>query len=204
MNNTTPISPFYELLFADNPDLFRSVEEKPYQHPYDVLLADEPDPEALQGLLTDPLTGPRPRILAGRLLLNMGIQPQTHQLMGSVVEVGMEGGLDVLAAYADGTARFIHHTGDIIVWESQDTEFMALGQEFFNRSWEVANRIGPWEKPRLPQPPTGWVRLSFLLTDGLYFGPGPINEFFNEPMAKPVLDAATRLMQFLLSKGKKP
>ena len=36
---------------------------------------------------------------------------------GVVLDVPMGGGLDTLAAYADGTARYINHSGRTIVWE---------------------------------------------------------------------------------------
>jgi hypothetical protein len=41
------------------------------------------------------------------------------------------------------------------------------------------------------------VRITFLVSDGLYFGEGPANIFFKDPMAGPVLNAATQLLQFI-------
>lgn len=40
---------------------------------------------------------------------------------GVVLDVPVDGALDTLAAYADGTARYINHSGKAIIWESPDT-----------------------------------------------------------------------------------
>jgi hypothetical protein len=37
---------------------------------------------------------------------------------GIVMDVAVDGGLDTLAAYADGTARYINHSGSTIIWEA--------------------------------------------------------------------------------------
>jgi hypothetical protein len=44
------------------------------------------------------------------------------------------------------------------------------------------------------------MRITFLVSDGLYFGEGPINDLFNDPMAKPALITATELMRYLTEK----
>jgi len=44
------------------------------------------------------------------------------------------------------------------------------------------------------------IRISFLVSDGLYFGEGPINDLFKDQLAAPALLATTRLMQYLTEK----
>ena len=39
-------------------------------------------------------------------------------VLGVIVEVGLDEGLDVLASYQDGTARYINYTGKMILWGS--------------------------------------------------------------------------------------
>jgi hypothetical protein len=63
----------------------------------------------------------------------------------------------------------------------------------------VIAQIGPWDQPRKPPPITGNVRLTFLVTDGLYFGEGPINVLFTDARATDTLAAATEFMKFLTS-----
>jgi hypothetical protein len=40
---------------------------------------------------------------------------------GVVLDVPIDDGLDTLAAYADGTARYINHSGRTIIWEVSGT-----------------------------------------------------------------------------------
>jgi hypothetical protein len=63
------------------------------------------------------------------------------------------------------------------------------------------NKIGVWDKPRRPNPTKGNVRITFLVSDGLYFGEGPMNILFNDEMASPALTNATELMKYLTEKS---
>jgi hypothetical protein len=62
-------------------------------------------------------------------------------------------------------------------------------------------KIGPWDKKRLAYPPKDTVRLTFLVSDGLYFGQAPSEVFFNDPMAGPVLKSAFQLMVYLMDQS---
>ena len=75
-----------------------------------------------------------------------------RRVMGVVVEAGLPDGLDVLAAYEDGTARYINFSEKIIIWDTPTTESEALITELFNAGVAVVNNIGPWEGPRRPAP----------------------------------------------------
>jgi hypothetical protein len=56
-------------------------------------------------------------------LRRLGVKPtaEAKQLLGVVVEVGLDEGLDLLAAYADGSARYFNFSGAAVVWERPDT-----------------------------------------------------------------------------------
>jgi hypothetical protein len=166
------------------------------------LFAASPDAEALQKLAADADAESRTRLVAYTMLMNMGVKPQRRELLGVVIEVGLEGGLDVLAAYDDGTARYINQTGAMVVWEAPTSASNALLDRLFAESEVVVGKIGPWDKPRLSQPSNGEVRLNFLVSDGLYFGQGPFDVLANDAMGGPVIDAATKLMVFLTEQGK--
>lgn len=45
-------------------------------------------------------------------------QPAKKELLAVIIEVGLENGLDVLASYANGTARYINQSGKMIIWEN--------------------------------------------------------------------------------------
>ncbi|MFN0013611.1 MAG: hypothetical protein ACKVU2_03605 [Saprospiraceae bacterium] len=192
------INKIYQLLFCDYADLYSGNSPDPLTYPYDVLLAPTSSNEDLQKVIDYSTTEARIKMLAYNLLMAKGHQPAKRELIGVIVEVGMDEGLDTLAAYSDQSARYINYTGSAIVWENRDDE--TAGQligDLFAKSLDIVSKIGPWGNPRKPHPAKGMVRLSFLVSDGLYFGEGPIQVLFNDPMANPALTSATALMQFL-------
>jgi hypothetical protein len=208
--NSTMISPYgnqgldkvYNLLFCDQPELLQPAIDNAKEYPWNVLFAATPDAAALQQLAADTNAESRMRLLAYTVLANMGKKATEKELLGVIIEVGLEGGLDVLAAYDDGTARYINQSGSMIVWESPNAESNALLDRLFAESEVVVSKIGPWDKARLSEPGNGEVRLNFLVSDGLYFGQGPFDVLSNDPMGGPVIDAATKLMVFLTEQGK--
>ena len=119
------------------------------------------------------------------------------------MEVALPEGLDVLAAFADGSARYINHAEKLLIWENRTVESNQLIGQLFNESITVVNKIGPWEDARRPFPVDEMVRLSFLVADKLYFGEGPFDVLTNDPMGGPVIDAATKLMAYLTTQEHK-
>ena len=88
-----------------------------------------------------------------------------------------------------------------MIWETRDDqEANQLTATLFANAMDVVTKIGPWDDARRPQPATGTMRITFLVSDGLYFGEGPINVLFNDALAQPTLNAATELMQYLTEK----
>ncbi len=184
----------YNLLFCDDLDLFRQSIDGNVSYPWNILFADVPDQTALAAIIADPQTESRIKLLAYQLLEKVS----ESNLLAVIIEVGLDDGLDVLAAYEDGTARYINHTEKLIVWETKTTRSQSLIEELFSTSATVVANIGPWEKERLAPPGLGELRLSFLVSNKIYFGNGPFNLLQQDPMASPVIDAATQLMQFLV------
>ncbi|EAQ76287.1 hypothetical protein WH5701_15811 [Synechococcus sp. WH 5701] len=45
------------------------------------------------------------------------------------------------------------------------------------------------------------IRLTFLVSDGLYFGEGPMTVMQREPLAAPILQTATELLQAVVATG---
>jgi hypothetical protein len=140
---------------------------------------------------------------AWHFLRACGVQPppgRAKVLMGAVLEVPMEGGLDLLAAYPEHTARYYNYSGAGVVWEHPDGSLDSTIDALLQSGNKVLQVIGPWEKPRPPAPPPGQVRMSFLAPLGLHFGQGPFQALAADPLAKPVIDAATALMQQLTAR----
>jgi hypothetical protein len=124
------------------------------------------------------------------------------QVFGVVVEAGMPQGLDLLAAYADRSARYYNFSGAGVLWDRPNDSLAPLVDQLLAAGSEVAARIGPWEKARPPAPETGQVRLSFLTPSGLHFGQGPMEQFQRDPLAGLVLQAAMPLLQALTALGR--
>jgi hypothetical protein len=207
-----PLSPYreassnfiYNLLFCDDPELFRSNMKPPYPYPYDILFSPSPKTGDLEKITTQPGTDPRLKALAYNLLSAKGHRSARKELLGVIVEIGLEDGPDVLASFQNGTARYINQAGKVLIWETTDDgRANKLKDELFDRSREIIDKIGPWNKARRPNPPRNYARISFLVSDGLYFGEAPTDSLFKDPLASPALNAATKLLQYLVEKSVK-
>jgi len=188
----------YNLLFCDNLNLYKEKTPQPYTYPFDILFAENSSVIELQKIIDDTDSEPRVKLLAYNRQLSSGHKPDKKELLAVIVEVGLDDGLDVLASFKNGTARYINQTGKILVWETTtDKTSNELTKDLFLNSQNIVNQIGVWDKPRRPQPAKGNVRITFLVSDGIYFGEGPMNILFNDPMGKPALTKATELMKYL-------
>ena len=192
----------YNLLFCDNLELYKDKTQQPYTYPFDILFAETTSVPDLQRIINDTASDPRLKVLAYNRQLASGHKPDKKELLAVIVEVGLDGGLDVLASFNNGTARYINQTGKILVWETTtDDKANELTKDLFLKGQDIVNQIGPWDKARKPHPTKGNVRITFLVSDELYFGEGPMNVLFNDALANPALTVATQLMQFLTEKS---
>ena len=140
---------------------------------------------------------------AWQALRELGVQPPAEvakQVLGVVVEVGMEQGLDLLVAYADGSARYYNYSGAGVVWERPDDSLAPLINRLLAAGQHVAAQIGPWEEPRLAAPDKGMARINMLTPSGLHFGQAPFEALWQDALGGPVLLAAQQLMQALIDK----
>lgn len=184
----------YNLLFCDDLDLFKSAGNGQPEGPWAVLLAAAPVAADLRAIAEDESQESRLRVLAYGRLRQSGQPVPAKKLLGVVIEAGLEGGLDVLAAFADGRVRYINHTGAMSIFDHSPAEVAARARNLLAASQPVVERIGPWDKARLAPPGNGTVRLNFLVSDGHYFGQGPMAQFRVDAMAGPVLAAAEALL----------
>jgi hypothetical protein len=192
----------YNLLFCDSLDLYKSNTQQPYSYPFDILFSDNSSIVDLQKIIDDNSFDPRVKILAYNRQIANGHKPAKKELLAVIVEVGLDNGLDVLASFNNGTARYINQTGKILVWETtNDDTANKITNDLFIKSQNVVNKIGPWDKPRRPNPTKGNTRITFLVSDGLYFGEAPTNVLFSDSLASPALLAATDLMKYLTEKS---
>jgi hypothetical protein len=190
----------YDLLFADDPDRFA-----PVAAPLDPAVGDSSDRAALRSLASDPSAESRTRILTFRRLdaLDPPERQERPPFLGVVVEIGLDEGLDVLAAYVDGSVRYLNHAGSPFISEDNPAirpEVTAL----LAAAEPVARAIGRWEEPRRPAPGKGMLRLTFLVGGEIRFGEGRTAALSVDPMGGPVFVAATRLLTKIATKFAKP
>ncbi|MGC4103991.1 hypothetical protein [Ferruginibacter sp.] len=121
----------------------------------------------------------------------------TVKILGAVVEVTMEDGVDLLAVYADHTARYYNYTGSAVIWDLPDTSIAGKIDHILSLAKDIVAQIGPWqgERPGIPKP--GNARINFLTSHGLHFGEAGQNVLFNDPMAGKIMYAMLDMMETL-------
>lgn len=192
----------YNLLFCDNLELYKTNIQQPYEYPFTILFSETATVSELQNIIDDAATDPRLKMLAYNRQFALGHTPTKKEILAVIIEVGLDLGLDILASFSNGTARYINQSGKIIIWETTtDANANAITSDLFAKSQQIVAQIGPWNKPRKPQPAKDMARISFLVSDGLYFGEASINTLFSDPLASAALTSATSLMQYLTQKS---
>ncbi len=194
----------YQLLFCDDPALYKEHIHPPYAYPWNILLGEGPDIVKLHEIIDDEQIETRPRVLAYKRLAGEGASIGNKELLGVIVEVGLDGGADVIAAYEDGTARYISQTGKMVVWEKHTEASDELIDQLFDAGIPVVNQLKPWKEKRRPYPAEGLARISFLVSGGLYFREGPFDQLQSDPATGPVIEAATGLLSFLTAQAGEP
>ena len=187
----------YHMSFCDDINFFKSIVKDPSQHPISEIIGTPFNKEGLLKVAKDTTLDTRCRLFAYDRLLKNKIPIKNVELLGVIIEIGFEQGMDVLAAYQDGNIRYLNQGEAAIVWETPNETSNALVEKVFAASQEVVQNIGPWTDGRTPWPDKNFVKITFLVSNGLYFGQGPINIMFNDPKAGAILAAGTELMTYL-------
>ena len=191
----------YELLFCDKPELYRQNFHGELVEPWTALLASPPDMVAVRKVALDEQVESRLRALACQILRAARQSVPAKIYLGTIIEVKMPDGLDTLAVFSDGSARYINQSGKMVAVEGKPNPFEDQIAQVASASLPIISAIGPWDKPRLPAPAAGNIRMTFLVSDGLYFGEGPMNIMQKEPMAAPLIAAATELLVAIVNQS---
>jgi len=160
--------------------------------------------DALKEVITTSNLESRHYLQAWSFLRSLGASPKdsvAREVYGVVVEVALEEGLDIVAGYADHTARYFNYSGAAVIWETQQEPIAGLIDQLLKAGETVVKSIGPWEGARLPAPSSGRARINMLTPGGLYFGEAPLEVLSRDPIGAPVIQAATLLMQALISRA---
>ncbi|HSB03168.1 MAG TPA: hypothetical protein VLE49_21130 [Anaerolineales bacterium] len=128
-------------------------------------------------------------------------EPLRGQIQGFIIENHMEQGLDLLAAYADHTARYSNYSGAGLVWDTRDPEIDHLIDDMLSVGQELMKWIGVNQNENLPIPPKGSIRLFMMSYDGSYSGEGPYAQFFQGQTAGYAIQVGHNLMMGLIKKA---
>jgi hypothetical protein len=93
---------------------------------------------------------------------------KAKEVLGVVVEIAMQQGWDLVAAYSDRHARYYNYSGAGVVWERPTGMLDVSIDSLLRVGGPVAQVIGLWEAARPPAPPMGHARLNVLTPSGLY------------------------------------
>lgn len=123
-----------------------------------------------------------------------------ERLYGVVVEVPMKNGYDILAVYADHTARYFNYSGAAVVWDAPDSSMNELVDQLLNVAKPVLCVAGPWVGARPSPPQNGDARISLLTPFGLHFGQASFSALASDSLSGPLIIHATKVMQELIRK----
>ncbi|WP_338848928.1 hypothetical protein V8J88_08290 [Massilia sp. W12] len=189
------VNAHYNLLFCDNYALF--AEQPPQEdHPlWHELTAHAPKRSMLNQIAQDAAEDGRLRALACHRLREIGAPTPRKLLLGVIVEAQMQHGLDVLAAFADGGVRYLSQSGKVSIFDGPGNPLEVQAKDLVGAAQTLLNKLGPWHRPRLAPPPPGNIRITFVVSDGLYFGQGAFATLQQDVIAGPILAKTTKLLQ---------
>jgi len=143
---------------------------------------------------------------AWHTLLSLGEQPPESlrgMIQGVVTEYHMDKGLDIVAAYADHTARYWNYSGAGIVWETRDPEIDKLIDDLLKVGQEIMKKIGAEPRENLPIPAPGKLRIFLMAYDGSSFGEGLYDQLIRDQMGGYAINASYNLMMGLMKMQEK-
>jgi hypothetical protein len=155
----------------------------------------------LQRILSLPDMESRHYLEAWTCLRDLGVSvpaDKAKDVLGVVVEVGMDRGLDLVAAYPDHHARYYNFSGAGVVWERPNSSLDKPIDNLLRAASSAVKVIGPWGKDRPAAPPAGQARINILTPCGLHFGQGPYTALSKDRIGGPVLGLAFQLMQQMI------
>jgi len=157
--------------------------------------------EKLQHIIALPDLESRQYLQAYFFLNELGIPAEGKlEVLGIILEVAMPEGVDLLAIYADHSARYYNYSGRAIIWQTADDSLDDRIEDILYEGMRVVEKIGPWKEARLPAPANGMARINFLTTHGLHFGEAPQSVLFKDAMAGRILFDLMDLRDSLIDK----
>jgi hypothetical protein len=190
----------YNLLFCDAPDIFRSEAEKDWAG--SALFADPPDYNDVAKVAQNPNEESRIRALACNMLRANGKPVPSRLLLGVVLEIAMQEGLDALAAYGDMRVRYISRSGKLAIFERQPAPVAEKARQLVDVASLAVQKARAWTTPRLPAPRVPNARITWLTTDGPYIAEAHFAALVNDSSIGPVLRKGRELLDQIVIAAK--
>lgn len=157
--------------------------------------------EILKEIISLPALESRHYLQAYYFLHNAGVVPEGDiKIYGVVAEVSMPDGLDLLAVYADHSARYYNYSGRSIIWEAPDHSLDAAIDDILLQAMDTVKQIGPWKEARRPAPSGETARINFLTSHGLHFGEAAQSVLFSDPLARKIMVGVMGVRDALINK----
>lgn len=187
----------YKLMFCDEAALFAKQDSAL------PLFGDNPDPQVIRAIAQDGNEESRVRLLAFNWLREHTYTVPAKEALGVVVEVPLEGGLDVLAAYADGQLQYINQTGRLAVFEGSPEEVALQAKALVQSAARGIAKNGGQEggKLRRPPPSSPNLRVTVLAADGLHISEGSFAELHGKSASGAVLKQAQALLDLVVKQA---
>jgi len=192
----------YDALFCDDVRIYRAEESIAF-YPWDLLLDSSCPTDKLYSILADEQAAARSRILASGMLAKAGNPVGPNTFLGAILEINQRNGLDVLAVYADGSARYINHLEQVVVWERNTEEYKNLHQHLCQNAKGVLDTNTFEFLPRQPFPVIGRARLSVLGSHGLSATEYEVRNLRREFQKSNLVSDCLRIMVYLSSQKNK-
>ncbi len=147
----------------------------------------------LRSVLDLPQLETRIQLWAWSALRELGEKPDpkfAFEVLGVIIEMPSGDGYDTLAAYVDGSARYLNFSGKAIFWDAQDALIKSLCQAFVDSTIPASNRAKPRTSLSLPKRD---AQVTMLTRSGLYVITAP---------PEPVVGAGAALMLELMKRAK--
>jgi hypothetical protein len=147
----------------------------------------------LRGILGSPDLETRIQLWVWAALRELGEHPDPKsgkEVLGVVIEMPMRGAYDTLAAYQDGSARYLNFSGAAIFWDAHDVPIKSLCQRLIDSTIPEGLRAVPRQNTGLPKSET---QATLLTRSGMYV--------ISEP-PQSVVTAGSALMLELMQRAK--
>lgn len=156
----------------------------------------------LRGLLSTELE-PRIALEVWAALRALGVHAdaaETGRVLGVVVDLPIARGHDTLAAYADGTARYLNHSGSVIVLDTGAPDLLKMAKINVELAQQMVDVRGLGNGTPVAFPPLarGSARISLLTPGGVRGGQGPIERLQAEPDAGEIIKATMLTISWLI------